>query len=85
VFADSRPPGEWQWRTLAYSLAVATAYARVKDNMHWTSDVVAGAALGIATGRFVSGREDSARRSRVWFYPEPLDKGAMLSFSIDPR
>ncbi len=84
VFADSRPPGEWHWRALAYSLAAATAYARVSDNMHWTSDVVAGAALGIATGRFVSGRDDGARQPRVSFWVAPLDHGAMLSFSLDP-
>jgi hypothetical protein len=85
VFADSRPQGEWQWRALAYSLAVATAYARVKDNMHWTSDVVAGAALGIATGRFVSARGDESHRSRVSVSVTPIEKGAFISFTFVPH
>ncbi|MGH8241075.1 MAG: phosphatase PAP2 family protein [Steroidobacteraceae bacterium] len=59
VFAQSRPEHEWGWRALAYSLAAATAYGRMQSNMHWSSDIVAGAALGIATGRFVAGRESS--------------------------
>ncbi len=84
VFADSRPPGDWAWRALAYSLAGLTAYARVNDNMHWTSDVVAGAALGIATGRFVSNREGRTHRSPVTLWVQPLQRGAMLSFAIDP-
>jgi membrane-associated phospholipid phosphatase len=84
VFSDRTPPGEWGWRVLAYGLATATAYARVKDNVHWTSDVVAGAALGMATGRFVSDR-DATSRSNVSFSVQPLDRGAMLTVSITPR
>jgi membrane-associated phospholipid phosphatase len=85
VFAESRPADEWRWRALAYSLAVATAYARLDSNMHWGSDTVAGAALGIATGRFVASRRSVHEHSRVSVWVEPLDHGAMLSFSIDPR
>ncbi len=84
VFAESRPDGEWQWRALAYTLAAATAYARVRDNMHWTSDAVAGAALGIATGRFVSGRSDRAAGDTLSMSFEPLPGGGMLRFSVDP-
>ena len=84
VFADSRPAGEWQWRALAYTLAAATAYARVHDNMHWTSDVVAGAALGIATGRFVAGRSERALGEHVSVSFEPLPGGGILQFSVDP-
>ena len=39
--------------TLAYSLAGLTALSRVHDEKHWASDVLAGAALGYATGKFV--------------------------------
>lgn len=85
VFAESRPPDEWRWRILAYSLACATAYARVNGNMHWTSDTVAGAALGIATGRFVAARGDEKWHSHVSAWIQPLPGGAMLSFSVDPR
>ena len=85
VFADRRPAGEWQWRALAYTLAAATAYARVHDNMHWTSDVVAGAALGIATGRFIAGRPERSFGEHVSLSFEPLRGGALLQFSVDPN
>ena len=85
VFAQSRPEGEWRWRFLAYSLAAATAYGRLDSNMHWCSDVVAGAALGIATGRFVAGRDADRAPSRVSFWVQPTKRGALLSFSVDPK
>jgi membrane-associated phospholipid phosphatase len=84
VFADRMPREQWGWSVLGYGLAVATAYARVQDNVHWTSDVAAGAALGMATGRFVSNR-DTDSTSRVALSVQPLDRGAMLMFSIHPR
>jgi membrane-associated phospholipid phosphatase len=36
-----------------YGLAAGVAFARVYDDVHWTSDVVAGAALGALVGRAV--------------------------------
>ena len=38
--------GIW-WGLAAYSVAGATAFLRVWNNWHWTSDVIAGAGLGI--------------------------------------
>jgi membrane-associated phospholipid phosphatase len=77
------PREAWGWRALAYGLAGATAYARLDGNVHWLSDTVAGAALGMATGRFVSGRHDGdARPQRVTMMVAPLDHGAMLNFSV---
>ncbi len=35
---------------LAYGLASLTAFSRVNDNKHWTSDVVLGAGLGFVVG-----------------------------------
>jgi membrane-associated phospholipid phosphatase len=35
------------WATVGlYTIATASAYARLVDNMHWASDLVAGAAVG---------------------------------------
>ena len=85
TFADSRPDGEWTWRVAAYALAGSTAYIRVNDNMHWLSDTVAGAALGMATGRFVSNRnaqEGSARSVRLGI--RTLKGGALLSVKVNP-
>jgi hypothetical protein len=42
-----------------YGLASLTAFARVYNNQHWTSDVVAGAALGMAGGFHVVHRENA--------------------------
>lgn len=39
-----------------FTLASATAWSRVNDNVHWFSDVVAGAALGIVSAKFMNGR-----------------------------
>jgi membrane-associated phospholipid phosphatase len=39
-----------------YSLAVGTGWSRVNDNKHWTSDVVAGALVGILSAFWVRRR-----------------------------
>lgn len=82
VFADSMPREQWGWRALGYGLAAATAYARLDSNVHWGSDIVAGASLGIATGRFVSGRgATSSKRVSMWLVP--LDHGALLTVNVN--
>jgi len=76
------PRDQWGWRVLAYSLAGATAYGRLDSNAHWLSDTVAGAALGISTGRFVSNR-DPERKSRLSMYVAPWHGGARVQFVVD--
>lgn len=84
VLADSRPPGEWPLRVAAYTLGGLTAYARLDGNMHWFSDTVAGAALGMAVGRFISSRSrDGSGAASTRFEVQPLHGGALLSFSVD--
>jgi len=39
--------GTW-YGVPAYAFAALTGYSRVKSHQHWTSDVVAGAAIGVA-------------------------------------
>lgn len=39
-----------------YALATGTAWSRVAQQQHWVSDVVAGAALGVAASKFATGR-----------------------------
>lgn len=41
--------GPW-WGLAAYSCAVATGFLRVYNNWHWSSDVIAGAGVGILSG-----------------------------------
>jgi membrane-associated phospholipid phosphatase len=69
----------WMRRVLGYGAASAVAYSRVHDGAHWLSDTVAGAALGIATGRFVSHRADQRSQYHA-FSVQPTEHGAMLTY-----
>lgn len=83
VLAESgNEENRWIRRLLGYGLAAGTAYSRVHDGQHWLSDVVAGAALGAATGRFVVNRGEE-RRQRYSLDVVPVDHGAMLSYRIN--
>ena len=73
----------WLRRTIGYGLGVGTAYARMDHDAHWLSDTVAGAALGIATARFVMKQRESDRRGRVTF--EPLEGGLAVGYVVDLR
>ena len=48
-----------------YALATGTAWSRVYNNEHWTSDVVAGAIVGITSAKLVSGKW------QVWGFRPP--------------
>jgi hypothetical protein len=37
-------------------VAAATAWSRVNDNVHWFSDVAAGAVVGIVAAKFMNGK-----------------------------
>ncbi len=51
------------WAGIAfYGMASMTAYARVRNNQHWVSDVVAGAGLGLVTGFHVISQERARER-----------------------
>lgn len=62
-----------------YTAATATAWSRVHDNAHWTSDVVAGAALGIVSAKFVSGRLRLFGLQSPFVAPSP--SGVTISWS----
>jgi membrane-associated phospholipid phosphatase len=47
-----------------YGFAVLTACARVRNNVHWFSDVVAGGILGFGTGFFIVHREDNRNQKK---------------------
>jgi hypothetical protein len=80
VFAESGND-EYRWirRIIGYGVAGATGYVRINENVHWLSDTVAGAALGIATARFVLNRQDSASHVTLQF--APVKDGWRLSYS----
>jgi membrane-associated phospholipid phosphatase len=84
VFAESGND-EYRWirRVIGYGVAAGTGYMRVRDNVHWLSDTVAGAALGIATARFVLNRQDHAQQAALQF--QPLQDGWQIAYSIRTR
>lgn len=46
-----------RWASAAlYALAATTAWSRVNDNVHWLSDVAAGAVVGIVSAKFMNGK-----------------------------
>ena len=70
----------WLRRVLGYGLAAGTAYARMDHDVHWLSDTVAGAGLGIATARFVMKRREE-RDSRGRFGLEPSRYGVQFAYT----
>jgi membrane-associated phospholipid phosphatase len=83
TFAESGND-EYRWirRIVGYGIAGGTAYIRVKNNVHWVSDTVAGTALGIATARFVLNRENGVHAD-IGFQPQK--DGWMLSYTVPLR
>lgn len=82
VFAESGSDRHrWLRRIVGYGVAGATAYLRVDHNAHWTSDVLAGAALGLSTARFtLNRRDDSEVRTTATLMPA-AGGGIMLTFA----
>lgn len=81
VFAESgNDRYRWVRRALGYGVAGGTAYLRLRENVHWLSDTMAGASLGLATAQFVMNRRMEPRR-RAWLQIVPIGDGLMLSYS----
>lgn len=80
VFAESGND-EYRWlrRIIGYGIASGTAYVRVRDNVHWLSDTVAGTALGIATAHFVLNRQDANERQALQV--QPTADGWMIAYT----
>lgn len=74
----------WLRRILGYGMASATAYVRLHDNVHWLSDTVAGAAIGVSTAAFTMNRRE--KRARRWeLSVEPMaGGGTKLAFTMTP-
>jgi hypothetical protein len=84
VFAESgNDDYRWIRRILGYGIAGATGYIRVKEDVHWVSDTAAGAALGIATARFVLNRQDRDSHTDLAF--QPVKGGWQLNYSVRTR
>jgi membrane-associated phospholipid phosphatase len=55
----------WLVPTIAYTLATVVAVSRMNDNVHFGSDVLAGAAIGTAIGRAVVARHRPGAAKRT--------------------
>jgi membrane-associated phospholipid phosphatase len=86
VFAESGGE-EYRWirRIVGYGVASATAYTRLHENVHWFSDVVAGAVIGIASARFVVNRREEREGKGELTLAPMAGGGAMLSYQIPLR
>jgi membrane-associated phospholipid phosphatase len=65
----------WVVPTIAYTLATSIAASRVNDNVHFTSDVIAGAAIGTMIGRSIVSRHRQ---------PAGASSGSNVTWSITP-
>lgn len=84
VFAESGND-EYRWirRIIGYGVAAGTGYIRVRDNVHWLSDTVAGSALGIATARFVLNKRGNAQQDSLQSLQfQPTKNGWQLAYSV---
>ena len=81
VFAESGND-EYRWirRIVGYGIAAGTSYVRVRENVHWLSDTVAGTALGIATARFVLHRQDAQQLTALQF--QPTKDGWQIAYEV---
>jgi hypothetical protein len=70
----------WIRRALGYGVAGGTAYVRLRENVHWLSDTVAGASLGLATAQFVVNRRQHKNQTAS-LQVLPMKDGLMLTYS----
>jgi membrane-associated phospholipid phosphatase len=65
---------------IAYPLATLVGLSTIEQDLHWTSDVVAGAGLGLAIGKGIAARHPAASRNpaRTAWQVMPARGGAVL-------
>ena len=71
----------WKAGAAAYGFATYTAWTRVRDDKHWISDTVFGAALGVAVGRAVV---RTGRMNRWMVVPSASLSGVGVSVTRRP-
>ncbi|WP_413293702.1 phosphatase PAP2 family protein [Bdellovibrio sp. HCB185ZH] len=69
--------------TASYGVATFIAASRISAQVHWLSDVVAAAALGIYWGRASALVTESQKKNTTMIYPVPIDGGLLVQFSKD--
>ena len=85
VFAESGDDRHRRLRrVIGYGIGAVVGYQRVNHDAHWFSDTVAGAALGIATARFVMRRHEGTEPRGV-FALLPMEGGTMVTYTVPLR
>ena len=67
----------WSYGVPAYAIATFVAYSRVESKRHYTSDVIAGGAIGIASNLVFT-----HRFTKVTVQPVVVRRGAGLTFDL---
>jgi membrane-associated phospholipid phosphatase len=85
VFAESGDDEHRRWRrVIGYGVGAVVGYQRINHDAHWLSDTVAGAALGIATAKFVMRRHEGTEPRGV-FSLLPMEGGTKVTYTIPLR
>jgi len=71
----------WSYGVPASAVAAFVAYSRVESKRHWTSDVIAGGAIGIASNLVLTHRFKH-ESSGVTVQPALVPRGAGLAFEM---
>ena len=72
----------WKAGVPASALASFASASRLQQNAHYMSDIIFGAALGIASARTVTFGHGERQ---VIVAPTPVAGGAAITFTIQPR
>lgn len=73
---------------LAYGVATLVGLSRINDNMHWASDVLAGAAVGYLSAKVANRLYDAAsqrimtRRQKLYFTPQVGSSSATMNMTL---
>jgi membrane-associated phospholipid phosphatase len=67
----------WSYGVPAYALATFVAYSRVEAKRHWTSDVIAGGVIGIASNLVFT-----RRYRKLTVQPVPQARGAAVTIQL---
>jgi hypothetical protein len=72
----------WKGGVPAYAFAAITAFQRLDDNQHWLSDVIMGAAIGIAIPYMFFKGEQTAKEEFLPFYAPPVSISIPFNFPV---
>lgn len=72
----------WWYGVPAYALAAFTGYSRVESHNHWTSDVLAGAAIGIGANLIFTSKYAESVSISPYIESKRKEQGITVSASL---